>query len=63
VSVPAAERDGDDPGSRLDQAAGHQKVVHAARGTIFFVFHIADAVPGAQTRVFLGKVERLENPA
>ena len=63
VRVPAAERDRHDPRSGLDQAAGHQEVVHAARGAVVFVAHVADAVPGAQPRVFLGQVERLENPA
>ena len=45
VRIPAAERDRHHPGTGLDQAAGHQEMVHAARRAIGFVSHVADAIP------------------
>ena len=63
VRVPAAERDRHDPRTRLDQPPGHQEVVHAARRAVVLVGHVADAVAGAQTGIFLGDVEGLEDPA
>ncbi len=36
-------------------------MVHAARGTVVLVPHVADAIPGPQPRVFLGQIECIEN--
>ena len=53
VGVPAAEGDRDDRDAGLDQPAGHQELVDAAGGAVGLVLHVADAVAGAEPRVFL----------
>ena len=63
VRVPAAEGNRDHPHAGLDQPPGHQEMIHAAGRAVGFVSHIADAIPLAEARVFLGQVERIEYPS
>src|SRR5262249_39665786 len=63
VGVPAPEGDGDAGRSGLNEASGHEEVVHAAGGAVVLVAHVADAVLGTETGILAGDVESFEELA
>ena len=63
VIVPTAERQGHATRTGLDQSASHEKMVHAARGTVVDRLHVAHPVAGAKFGVFLAHVQGVDQPA